>query len=116
MQRKHRKQMNLAEVIAVESKVKSVGSWISKSHYEVRARERNITRLEVYQAIYQGKVVEAKDDNRVVMRSVSGICVVIELTTRKVVTVWYNDPQDQHWTLDLSQYRWTINLVTWSQQ
>jgi hypothetical protein len=116
MQRKHRKQMSKQEVAAVESLVKSITSWVSKSHYAVRSRERNVTRLEVYQAIAFGQCVEAKDDNRVVMRHHTGVCVVVEIPTHTVVTVWYNDPQDQHWTLDLSQYRWVINLIEWSKQ
>src|ERR1700674_633204 len=101
MQRKHRKQMNAAEIQSVDSLVKAVTSWVSKGHYETRSRERSISRLEVYRAISQGSCIEAKDDSRVVMRHADGICVVVEIPTRKVVTAWYNSPDDQHYTLDL---------------
>ena len=116
MQRKHRKQMSREEVVAVEALVKSIPSWHSQPYYVTRGRERNISRLSVYTAIAFGEVVEAKDDDRVLMRHHSGVCVVVDVKTRTVVTVWFNDPQDQHWTLDLSQYRWNQNLVEWSKQ
>lgn len=113
MLRKHRKQMTPAEIHAVEARVKRVPAWVSQPYYAVRARERNVSRLEVYRAIAFGQAIEAKDDDRVLMRGSDGVCVVVEIPTRKIVTVWYNSPDDQHWTLDLSQYRWNVNLVTW---
>lgn len=116
MQRKHRKQMTVAEIKAVESLLRSVTSWVSKGHYETRSRERSITRLEVYRAIATGAVIEAKDDSRLVVRGADGVCVVCEIPTHRVITAWYNAPDDQHWTLDLSQYRWQVNLTQWSAQ
>lgn len=116
MQRKHRKQMTKAEVMAVETLVTSVPAWTSKAHYDVRSRERSVTRFEVYQTIAFGECIEAKDDNRVVMRHHTGVCVVVEIPTRTVVTVWYNAPEDKHYTLDLSQYRWVVDLTKWSAQ
>jgi hypothetical protein len=114
MQRKHAKQMSRTEMAAVRMAVAAVPSWVSRGHYAVRGRERSITRREVYEAILFGLPGEVNDKDRVVMRHASGVCVVVELPTHTVVTVWYNDPQDQHWTLDISQYRWTVNLVEWS--
>jgi len=106
--------MTRGEIAAIESLIKAVPSWVSKSHYTVRSRERRIARIEVFQAVRYGEVIEAKDDNRVVMRHHSGVCVVLSVPDHTVVTVWYNAPEDQHYTLDLSQYRWSIDLTKWS--
>lgn len=112
MLRKHRKQMTVPEIQALEAIVHGMPSWISKSQYLAgRQQERSISRLEVFKCLHYGSVIEYKDDGRVVMRNTDGVCVVAHLATHTVVTAWYNDPSDQHWTLDLSQYRWNVNLM-----
>lgn len=117
MQRKHRKQMSVTEIKTLEHIVHSMPSWVCKTKYLAgRQQERSISRLEVFKCLRYGVVIEYKDDGRVVMRNTDGICVVAHLATHTVVTAWYNDPSDQHWTLDLSQYRWMVNLIPYIHQ
>ena len=115
MQRKHRKQMTVAEISSVESIVKSVPAWHSQPYYAMRAQTRKIARFDVFRAIAYGQVIEAKDDGRAVMRGQDGTCVVVSVPTRTVITVWYNDPSDNHYTLDLSQYTWYTDLTKWQE-
>ena len=107
--------MTVAEISSVESIVKSVTSWHSQPYYIMRAQTRKIARFDVFRAIAYGQVIEAKSDGRAVMRGQDGTCVVIEVPTRTVITVWYNDPTDNHYTLDLSQYTWYTDLTKWQE-
>lgn len=113
MQRKHRKQMTVAEITAVESSVRAVPAWRSQPYYIMRCQTRKIARIAVFRAIAYGRVIEAKSDGRAVMRGTDGTCVVVSVPTRTVITVWHNDPTDNHYTLDLSAYTWYTDLTKW---
>ena len=79
----------------------------------MRCQTRKIARIAVFRAIAYGQVIEAKDNGRAVMRGQDGTCVVVSVPTRTVITVWHNDPTDNHYTLDLSAYRWRADLTVW---
>lgn len=38
------------------------------------------------------------------VKTYSQLCVVIDLTTKEIITVYYNDTRDNHQTLDLNKY------------
>lgn len=42
--------------------------------------------------------------HKVLLRTDDGHCAVFGIGTRQVVTMWYNDPDDTHKTLDASKY------------
>jgi hypothetical protein len=110
--RKHRTQMTRQEISAIETSVHSVQVWTVKSSYVVgRQRERTVSSIEVTKALQLGSVIELQDCGRVLMRSHDGICVVACLKNRTVVTVWYNTPEDNHYTLNIGAYRWYANVI-----
>ena len=84
-------------------------------HYYDRASERYFGTEEVSAAIKNGLVVEVHNDRkpeiRALVRDQKGTCVVVSLSDFRVITVYYNDPNDQHETLNWNAYRWSVNLV-----
>lgn len=85
------------------------------THFYDRASERSFSMEEAVAAIKGGLVVEVHNDRkpeiRALVRDQKGTCVVVSLTDFRVVTVYYNDPSDQHETLNWNAYRWPVNLV-----
>jgi hypothetical protein len=71
---------------------------------------RPMTRAEVYDALRSGEIIELNDgsdnnDCRMLVRDKHGVCVVYSVGLHRVVTCWWNDPDDDHSTLELSNYR-----------
>ena len=74
---------------------------------------KEITHDDIATALQQGEVIEVAERFRALVRLTkgerSGVCVVISLRDNTVVTSWYNNPSDNHRTLDLSKYQWNID-------
>ena len=55
-----------------------------------------------------GRLIELGYDNgrifKVLLRTPDGHCAVFGLLTKEIITTWYNDPNDNHATLDASRY------------
>lgn len=116
MERKHVKQMSPVERAIVETLVHNTLDWSSKTFYLVgRMNERRITRADALQCLRYGNVVELQNVGRVVMRDRTGVCVVADIPARHVVTVWYNAPDDNHYTLDNRLYQWHVDAVSFVQ-
>jgi len=84
------------------------------SHHAVSAREddhlRSMSEAEVTSALERGRIVELNDgpdhdDCRMLVRDENGVCVVYSVGLHRIITCWWNDPADQHTTLDLSNYQ-----------
>lgn len=71
-------------------------------HCKARMTEKKISMAEICFAT-GGKIVEWHDDC-LLLRSEGGVCVVVNLESGFVVTCYRNDEQDDHKTLDCSQY------------
>lgn len=112
MQRKHRVQMNEQEIECAEFVAHSTVGWSfgTNVHLSERMSSKRIIRDDVIDALQAGTVIEAKDDNRIVMRSDSGVVAVADLRTKEIVTAWRNSQTDNHSTLDLSEYTWQVDL------
>jgi hypothetical protein len=86
-----------------------------KVHFEDRATERHFTFEDALETIKSGLIVEVhndrKPDVRVLVRGKNGTCVVVSLVTWEVITVYYNDPEDNHYGLNYNLYRWQVNAV-----
>lgn len=89
--------------------------WHPTGHFWDRARERHFTLADVVNAIGLGGIIEAHDDARpdirVLFRDAHGTCVVISLTNWRVITVYYNAPDDSHISLNWTLYRWSKNMA-----
>lgn len=124
--RKHRQQMTLREIALIENLVHSQDKWlVTGDHTSRKMSDLGITWDEVTFVLKTGRVIEVNKNRDLcaVFRSdvpiinpnhypgTRDICVVVNLPTRWVVTTWCNAITDLHCTLDLSQYRWKVNLV-----
>lgn len=103
--RKHRQQMTAAEITTIESLVHSTTFFAPKPHLIERAAERNFGEAGIMSALRTGMLIEARPDGRVCMRH-DGYCVVASVATRRIITCWRNDDNDQHSTLNLRAYQW----------
>ena len=106
--------MAAAETEAVLAYVRAISVRTTKPHYYNMKQERSFTREQVEHAIKHGGLIEVHDDKapevRVLLRDSSGTCVVVSLNTGEVITVYYNDPEDRHYTLNKGLYRWKADM------
>lgn len=115
--RKHRKQMTAAEIAAAENTVHSQDDWNIGPHAADKMKAKGVTTEQVLETLCTGSVIEVNHNNDLcaVFRKDFGryaVCVVINLPTRWVVTVWKNSARDAHATLDCSKYLWNANIET----
>ena len=116
MARKHYTQMSMPEIEAVCSYVRDLRLVATKPHYYNRRQERSFSQGQVYAAVKTGKLIEVHNDRepdiRALLRDDTGTCVVIDLGSGDIITVYYNDPEDQHFTLNKALYRWQVDLCS----
>jgi len=120
-QRKHVSQITQQENDGLYKRLKEVDKWKIVSHALDRLKEKNInaTREDIVSTINNSTLIEYKIDydkrinryeERVVLRSNAivnrnfNLHVVFSLTKKQVITVWINDINDFHKTLDWSIY------------
>lgn len=119
--RKHRSQMTPAEIEALETLVHSQPSsfWHFGPHAIERMGPKGVTKEAALETLRVGYLVEIHEnkDLCVVFRNDTGpnnarssVCVVVALRTRWFVTCWRNGKQDNHQSLDLSKYRWGVDV------
>lgn len=112
--RKHRSQMTTEEIDVLEYLLFAMSGWIIESALiHAKNKGRKITHEEVEDAIKTGEVIEINTLGRVLVRSKKGICVVVDLRHRVVITVWWNHPNDTHKRLNLAQYTWNIDVIAY---
>ena len=116
MARKHIQQMNSTEKAFVHGYIrKNADLAFGIAHFYDRATDRHFSLTDAISALKSGLVVEVHNDKapsvRALVRDQKGTCAVVELGTMQVVTVYYNDPADQHETLNWAPYRWSVDLV-----
>jgi len=116
MARKHIQQMSKAESAFIHGWLRSSKrEYTGTAHYTDRASERHFTFQDVVQAVRTGLVVEVHNDKalalRAVVRDSKGTCVVVELTSQRIISVYYNDPEDKHDTINWAPYRWNQDIV-----
>ena len=111
MARKHYTQFEGDELAFVTGFVRGrilPRTWSATDHFYDRAADRNFTFADARAALRFGRVIEIHNDRgewRVLVRSHLGTCVVLSLENFKIVTVYDNDPEDNHDTLNRSAYR-----------
>jgi len=117
MARKHIQQMNQLERAFIHGYLRSGKRdyHATTSHFRDRASERVFSVQDAVDALRNGLVVEVHNDRnpslRALVRDSKGTCVVVELQTDLIISVYYNDPEDKHETLNWAPYRWTQDIV-----
>jgi hypothetical protein len=117
MARKHIQQMNQLERAFIHGYLRSPRRdyHATVNHFQDRASERSFSVQQAVDALRNGLVVEVHNDRapslRALVRDKKGTCVVVELNTDMILTVYYNDPEDKHETLNWAPYRWTQDIV-----
>lgn len=106
---KHILQMTQEEKAFTHGFVRANVSRVSqgRAHGYNRAAERDFNLDDIQAAVRTGTVVELHNEAkewRVLIRDRKGCCVVISLENWETVTVYYNDPQDNHDTLNHNRY------------
>ena len=125
-QRKHRQQMTLREIAVIENLIHAQSKWlVTGEHITRKMSDLRISWEDINFVLKTGIVVEVNKNRDLcaVFRAnvpvidpetypgTRDICVVVNLPTRWVVTVWCNSITDLHSTLDLNNYRWRVNLI-----
>ena len=91
-------------------------AWSCNGHFSDRATERAFTLDDAKACVKGGLVVEVHNDKnpdvRALLRNSVGTCVVVSLKSWEIITVYYNDPTDEHHSLNWNAYRWPVNLVS----
>lgn len=118
--KKHVRQMTSREKQLLYSLVRSIKNWSFTDYAFKRVDERLISKTDIIKAIKNGYLIEyhyKNKDHRVLMRGSHLIehkfvvCVVVSITKRKVITVYVNEHNDNHYTLDWSKYDKSIDIL-----
>ena len=107
--RKHISQFNADEMAFAHGFIRRHADSVKSAaaHFTDRATERVFTLADAQAAIAEGRVVEIHNERkewRALVRDRKGTCVVFSLETWDVITVYYNNPSDGHFTLDKGLY------------
>tara|TARA_R110002020_G_C16006857_1_gene750760 strand:- start:200 stop:544 length:345 start_codon:yes stop_codon:yes gene_type:complete len=76
---------------------------------QMRMANREIPMGSVMEAIYNGTIIEMRVVDgtvRWLLRGEDGTCVSVSETTGDIITVYWNNPADNHNTLDKRVYSW----------
>jgi hypothetical protein len=117
--RKHTKQMKQTEREALNTFIKQIAVHVVSTHAAERMTQKDVSAREIELCLQYGEGIEIHNDAgtpRAVVRFQYGrpkvaVCVVVELLTGKIVTVWKNAGSDNHQTLNLFAYQWTVNVA-----
>ncbi len=91
--------------------------WQSNPHVRARMIEKRISDAEIDATLRNGVAIEAHANNypeiRFVLRHVFGTRAICVCASHRgnVATVWANNVNDHHKTLDASQYQWKEDLT-----
>lgn len=113
--RKHCSQMKERELTVVTKKVKDCPfeDWRVSGHLMERMIDKGINPLEIAEAIMSFSVIEYKlyheGEERVLIRGKEShegyqVCVVLNVSRRRIVTAWKNREDDNHSTIKMSEY------------
>lgn len=82
--------------------------WELTDYCQRRGDERSLIAAEVLALRLDGELVEyswspSEGWRRLLMRR-DGVCAIIDLECLRVITCWWNDPEDRHATLRVEEY------------
>lgn len=118
--RKHISQMTSEDIIFLKNKVRVKGKPQLTDYCKDKMKLRGIKEWQVKKAIKEGELIEYHYVNpfeqRVLLRGTPNkrgnvVCVVYDVHTRDVVTVYYNKFNDNHKTLNMDRYLEDIDIT-----
>lgn len=117
--KKHISQMEGREERFLTNRLTSVKRWNISSHLRRRMEERGGEIDKVQEVIENGQLIEYHQrdgKSRVLMRGTkvySGdvFCVVFELRSSKIITLYFNHKDDNHSTLKEEAYDGTLDVI-----
>jgi hypothetical protein len=117
--RKHLSQMSKSEIGHLFKTLGSVNNWRFSKHALERMDERGAVRDNIVNIALGGELIEyhLKDNrSRVLMRSNAVFhnyvaCVVFELKTSRVITVYWNHKDDYHRTINMKAYSGDLDIL-----
>jgi len=115
--------MSPKELHYLRSEINKLNTFDFTDYAQIRMKERNVEPEDVLKSIYYGKVIEAHNNNSQVIRVLLRhqvneyyICTVIDLFKKSIITVYKNKKEDDHFTLNWSQYEWYVDIVDYISQ
>ena len=99
--------INIGTKKKIMKELRGVKGWAIKPYAKQRIKERNISIDKLFEVCREGELIEyhnEKGTRRVLLRDGQGTCVVADLDTKNIVTVFTNDPENQHDHLHRDKY------------
>lgn len=117
--KKHAKHMSPHEKDFIKNKILSINNWKFRPHSTHKMVERGASTMDVLESLKNFNIIEfhkKEGEVRVLIRGTSiiyndNICVVVAPNTNEVVTAYFNDVKDNHFTLDMRQYTKSIDVI-----
>lgn len=122
--RKHCSQMSDGEIKTVLNFAKKIPKqeWGFNGYTFNRIQERGGTKDYVLNALQNGELIEyhlKENKSRILVRGTQPIseyhryvpCVVFELKTKTVITVYWNHVDDNHRTINMKPYDENLNVI-----
>ena len=72
-----------------------------------RLEQRDITKAEVLNTVKNGTLIEyhtLKEDRRILLRDVNGVCIVLNLDGGRIITAYRNNIDDNHKYINKKSY------------
>ena len=109
-QRKHRTQMTDAELAIIRHRLTEL-TLVATPHLLERCQEWSIRSLPRPESCAIVEYNQLNEDWRVLLRSHLGFCYVVSLQTGRIVTAYMNAADDNHASLDMSEYNQTLTVL-----
>jgi hypothetical protein len=103
--------MTPAEIVFAERLIHSRDRVRLSQHARNQMKAHGLNVVDVARAVKFGSLIEVNSLGRCVIRHASGAVAVLCVRTGDIVTVWFNTPDDNHKTLNASNYGWRVNVI-----
>ena len=103
----HRTTLAYSTIKKRTKEARTGADWKLTPHAGQMLVYRKLNIDDVRETVRKGELVEYNDDfgtRHVLLRGESGVCVVADLDLKELSTVFYNNPNDNHKTLNTSRY------------
>lgn len=119
-EKKHITQMTDIEQQTLLHKLNKIKYFSFGYHANEKIYERNINKKFIIKAIKNSELIEYHLANqyshRILLRSKNNynnqsMCIVVDLISKEIVTVYLNDYNDHHRTLDWSNYNKNLDIL-----
>ena len=103
----HRTTLAYSTIKKLTKEARTGADWKLTPHAGQMLSYRKLDINDVRDTVREGELIEYNDafgTRHVLLRGESGVCVVVDLDLKELSTVFYNDPNDNHKTLNRSRY------------